>query len=164
MTNIDDSEIEGSKLYTTFTGVLLGFSITFVTLLLTLSGKEIKESPFFGYAIAAFVLSAFSYLETCTGFIHFIRKNQNWAYDLASYFYYVGYLAMILGIVYLLKLFNISLALNIAYGFLILAIFFAIHDGYLTLKDENRALRDVIFFPGLIIGYISTIWFTLINI
>ena len=106
-------KIDASKQYSNFAGLLIGFSITFTTILLTLSTKEIKNSIFFEYAIAAFITSALTFLQSSEFFIYFTRNKKDINYDIASYCYYIGYLSMVLGIVYLLKLFDINYTSNI---------------------------------------------------
>ncbi len=154
--------IKGAKLHASFTGVLLGFSVTLVTLLLTLPGEEVKASQFFDYSISAFVTSAFCYLQTSAWFIHYATTPKDGAYDIASYFYYLGYLAMVLGIVYLLKLFNAYPALYIAYVFIIWVACVLFHDVYLNFKEEP-SLMDYLFFSILTVAYLSIIWYTLIS-
>jgi len=123
---LKEYKIEGPKLYTSYSGVLVGFSLTLIALLLTLSGKEIKQSPFFEYAIAAFFVSSFGFLNSTEWFIKYIRnrldprktdedeKEIENAHDYGSYFYYMGYLSMVLGTVYLLKLFELIIATFLA--------------------------------------------------
>lgn len=165
MTNQSDEDnlrYEGVKLYVSFSGVLMGFSTALITLLLTLTLDKYRSSPFFEYAIAAFVFSALSYLQNIEWFIYFIRSKKDLHYNIGSYAYYLGYLSMILGIAYMLKLFEIKLALYLIYSFLLYTVFITAQDFYLDLKKERRSI-DILISPAVIIIYILIIWFTLIN-
>ena len=121
-------KVDAAKQYSIFTGLLIGFSITFTTILLTSSSEEIKNNIFFEYAIAAFVISAFTFLQSTEFFIDFTGGINDIFYDIASYCYYIGYLSMVLGIVYLLKLFDINYALWISYFFLVVSFIIFISD------------------------------------
>lgn len=158
----DDLRYERVNLYVTFSGVLMGFSIALITLLLTLTSDKYRASPLFEYAIAAFVFSALSYLENIEWFIYFIKTKKDWHYNIGAYAYYLGYLSMILGIAYILKLFEIKLALYIIYGFLLYTVFITTQDFYFDLKRKQRPI-DILISPAVIVIYILIIWFTLIN-
>lgn len=158
----DDCRIEQVNLYVAFSGVLLGFSIALITLLLTLTLEKYRVSPLFEYAIAAFVVSALGYLENIEWFIYFIKKKKDMHYNIGAYFYYFGYLYMILGVAYLLKLFEIRIALYIIYFALLYTIIITAQDFYIDFKREQRSV-DIIISTLIIVIYILIIWFTLIN-
>lgn len=162
MPNQLDYRLAQVNLYVTFGGVLIGFSIALIALLLTLTTETYRTSPFFEYAITAFVVSAFSYLQNIEWFIYFIKTKEAKHYNIGAYAYYLGYLFMILGVAYILKLFEIKLALYVIYLALFYTIIMTAHDFYIDIKREQR-LIDVIISPAIIVIYILIIWFTLIN-
>ena len=155
-------KIDASKQYSNFAGLLIGFSITFTTILLTLSTKEIKDNIFFEYAIAAFITSAFTFLQSSEFFIYFTRNKKNINYDIASYCYYIGYLSIVLGVVYLLKLFDINYALLISYIFLVVSFIFLINDSIIAIFREKK-LIDIVCLSSIIIIYLLVIYCTLIK-
>lgn len=159
MPNQSDEQI---NLYVSFVGVLLGFSIALITLLLPLTTGKYKESPLFEYAITAFVVSALGYLENIEWFIHFIKTKKEVHYKIGAKSFYLGYLFMILGVAYILKLFEIKLALYIIYVYLIYTIIFAIRDFYVAI-NKGRNLIDIIVSPIIIFVYTLIVWFTLIK-
>ncbi len=158
----DDLRHERVNLYVSFSGVLMGFSIALITLLLTLTLDKYRASPLFEYAIAAFVFSALSYLENIEWFIYFIKTKKDMHYNIGAYAYYLGYLLMILGNAYVLKLFEIKLALYIIYVYLLYTIIVTSRDFYLNIK-RGQGLIDIIISPAVIVIYILIVWFTLIN-
>ena len=160
--NEEKYKIDASKQYSNFAGLLIGFSITFTTILLTLSTKEIKNNIFFEYAIAAFVTSAFTFLQSSEFFIYFTRNKKDINYDIASYCYYIGYLSMVLGVVYLLKLFDINYALVISYIFLLFSFIFLIIDTKIAIFRDKKPI-DIVCLPLIIIVYLLAIYFTLIK-
>lgn len=155
-------KIDASKQYSNFAGLLMGFSITFTTILLTLSTKVIKDNIFFEYAIAAFITSAFTFLQSSEFFIYFTRNKKDINYDIASYCYYLGYLSMVLGVVYLLKLFDINYALVISYIFLLFSVIFLIIDTKIAIFRDKKPI-DIVCLPLIIIVYLLAIYFTLIK-
>lgn len=155
-------KISASKQYSNFAGLLIGFSITFTTILLTLSTKEIKNNIFFEYAIAAFITSAFTFLQASEFFIYFTRNKNDIHYDIASYLYYIGYLSMVLGVVYLLKLFDINYALVVSYIFLGVSFIFLIDDSRIAIFREKK-LIDIVCLLSIIIIYSLVVYFTLIK-
>ena len=160
--NEEKYKIDASKQYSNFAGLLIGFSITFTTILLTLSTKEIKDNIFFEYAIAAFITSAFTFLQSSEFFIYFTRNKKDINYDIASYCYYIGYLSMVLGVVYLLKLFDINYALVISYIFLLFSFIFLIIDTKIAIFRDKKPI-DIVCLPLIIIVYLLAIYFTLIK-
>ena len=160
--NEEKYKIDASKQYSNFAGLLIGFSITFTTILLTLSTKEIKNNIFFEYAIAAFITSAFTFLQSSEFFIYFTRNKKDIHYDIASYCYYIGYLSMVLGVVYLLKLFDINYALVISYIFLLFSFIFLIIDTKIAIFRDKKPI-DIVCLPLIIIVYLLAIYFTLIK-
>lgn len=158
----DDWRLEQVKLYVTFSGVLLGFSVALIILLLTLTTEQYRTSCLFEYAIAAFLVSALGYLENIEWFIYFIKTKKEMHYSIGAYAYYFGYLFMILGIAYILKLFEITLALYIIYTALLYTVIITVQDFYFNIKRGQR-LVDIIISPAVIVIYILIIWFTLIN-
>lgn len=168
-------EIEGPKLYTSYSGVLLGFALTLIALLLTLSSKEIKQSPFFEYAIGAFFISSFGYLNSSEWFIKYIRdsleskkveekREIEKSYEYGSYFYYLGYLSMVLGTIYLLKLFELNrIVMFFGYPALFYTFYYFVIDGYMTLKNGKGISMDTIFFPLFSIIYLVIIIVTLFS-
>ena len=160
--NEEKYKIDASKQYSNLAGLLIGFSITFTTILLTLSTKEIKDNIFFEYAIAAFITSAFTFLQSSEFFIYFTRNKKDINYDIASYCYYIGYLSMVLGVVYLLKLFDINYALLISYIFLGISFIFFIRDSIITIFRDKK-LIDIACLLSIIIIYLLIICFTLIK-
>ena len=159
--NEDNYEIEASKQYSNFAGLLIGFSITFTTLLLTLSTEKIRVNIYFEYAIAAFIISAFAFLFSSEYFIYFTREKKSRNYDLASFYYYIGYVSMIFGVIYLLKLFGIYYALIISYIFLAMSIYYYISDYIIAIRRDKK-MGDVICLISMSITYMFVIYFTLI--
>ena len=157
----NNDKIDASKHYSNFSGLLIGFSITFTTLLLTLSTQEIKDNIFFEYAIAAFIISAFAFLQSSEFFIYFIRIKNDINYDLASFFYYIGYISMVFGVIYLLRLFDIYLALWVSYLFLAISIYYIITDYIVAIKRDKK-VKDILCLILIMIIYFSIIYYTLI--
>ncbi len=159
--NENNNKTDAAKQYSSLAGLLVGFSITFATLLLTLSTREIKDNIFFEYAITVFVISTFSFLESSEFFIYFTRDKKEINYDIASILYYIGYMSIIFGVIYLLNLFNINYALWISYLFLIFIVVYTISD-YIVAIRRDKMLRDVFCFVFIII-YFLVFSYTLLN-
>ena len=69
---------------------------------------------------------------------------------------------MVLGVVYLLKLFDINYALLISYLFLGVIIIFFIRDSIKAIFEDKK-LIDIVCLPSIFIIYLLVICFTLIK-
>jgi len=164
-----ESEISKVGQYTNFAGVLIGFCVTLVTILLALSGEGIKSSPYFEYAIGGFIGSTFFWIQTCEWFAHYVgtkeESKKERRFYIASYCYYCGYLAMTLSIVYLLKLFNIRFGLLFSYIYLLFTVHMTTEDLYQNIKemkDERKSIRWHIFaLLVIMLTYFVIIFYTL---
>ena len=69
---------------------------------------------------------------------------------------------MVLGVVYLLKLFDINYALVISYIFLLFSFIFLIIDTKIAIFRDKKPI-DIVCLPLIIIVYLLAIYFTLIK-
>jgi len=161
-----ESEISKVEQYTNFAGVLIGFCVTLVTILLALSGEGIKSSPYFEYSIAGFIASTFFWIQAYEWYVHYLGSKEEISFYKGSYCYYCGYLAMILSIIYLLKLFNIGIGFYFSFAYLAYSVCMTIVDLYKRIKkikDEGKPIKWYVSYPLpiILIIYFVIIFYTL---
>lgn len=154
--NMDEKEMDEIKEYLNFAGVLIGISIALVALVL--SFPKTDYDIYLELSVIFLFTSAFFWLQNYSWFLHYLRTGKQRHFDVGSFAYYIGYLALILAINYLFRSYGLKLAQFVAFVIAVYILYQAMLD---LGKDIKAGGKYRIVALTILIGYIVSLFFSI---